>query len=268
MAARRRRRIAAIAVSGLVHLAVLAVVAMQAPTLFIPFESGGPPEPVIPVLLTPRLPPTAAAPGERPDVIRLHRRQLRAPPPELPVAPLPVPAARPAPTPAPAAPAAASRAAVLPEGPREALRATLRRSPIGCANAGAAGLSREEREACEERFGAGSKAAPFIPAPIAPEIRTYYDEVAKAKAPDGPPTPQRAPGSLGMFDGANVGMKGHGPAVGCHVALGPGGGVRRPPHGMKLGPLPCYVVPPAGSLSPDVDVVNPDTVVKHGPTPP
>jgi hypothetical protein len=164
MAARRGRRIAAIAVSALAHLGLLAVVALQAPTLFIPFEPGGPPEPVIPVLLTPRLPPSAAVPtGQRPGVIRLHRRELRAPPPELPVAPLPVPEMRPAPAPAPAAPAAAAapRAAVLPEGPREELRAALRRSPIGCANPGAAGLSRVERAACEERLGADSPGAAF-----------------------------------------------------------------------------------------------------------
>jgi hypothetical protein len=143
----------------------------------------------------------------------------------------------------------------------------LRRSPIGCANPQASGLTRDERVACEERLGSGSKAAPFIPAPLAPEIRTYYDAVAKSKEPEGPPTPQRAPGRLGMFDGINVGMKGHGPGVGCHVTLGPGGSVQRPAHGLKLGPLPCYVVPPAGSLSPDVDVVNPDSVVRHAPPP-
>jgi hypothetical protein len=265
MAAKRGRKKAAIAVSALAHLALLALVASQAPTLFVPAEPGGPPEPVIPVLLTPRLPPAATAPGERPGVVRLHRRQMRPPPSELTVAPLPVPPAPPAPTPAPAAPAAAvaPRAPVLPEGPREDLRAALRRSPIGCANPQS--LSRDERQACEERLGAGSKAAPYIPAPIAPEIRAYYDAVAKAKEPDGPPTPQRAPGRLGMFDGLNVGMKGHGPSVGCGVALGPRGGPKQPAHGVKLGPLPCYVAPPAGSLSPDVDLVNPDSVVRQPP---
>jgi hypothetical protein len=86
--------------------------------------------------------------------------------------------------------------------------------------------------------------------------------VAKAKAPDGPLTPQTARGRAGIFDDTPVGMKGHTPSIGCHVKLGPGGGVVRPAHGLKLGPLPCYVVPPAGSLSPDVDVVNPDSVVR------
>ncbi|MDB5494200.1 MAG: hypothetical protein JWP86_1537, partial [Phenylobacterium sp.] len=86
-AARRGRRIAAVALSAAVHALVLTALALHAPVLFIPTEPGGPPEPIIPLLLMPRLPPPAPAAGVQPGPIRLHRRQLRAPLPDLPVAP-------------------------------------------------------------------------------------------------------------------------------------------------------------------------------------
>jgi hypothetical protein len=184
MAAKRGRRIAAIVGSAILHLALLAIVALQAPTLFIPYEAGGPPEPVIPVLLTPRLPPAAAVrPGGPPGGIRLHRRQLRTPPPELPVAPLPVPEPPSAPAPAPAAPATAiaPRPPVLPEGPREELRAMLRRSPIGCANPGAASLSRDERAACDERLGVGSQGAAFPGLGLAGDKQKALDRAGARK---------------------------------------------------------------------------------------
>ena len=79
------------------------------------------------------------------------------------------------------------------------LRAALQHGVIGCANAGA-GLSRTEREHCDERLGQGVASAPFLPAAIGPRIRTYYDAVALAKKPDPQPVPLRAQGSLGVFD--------------------------------------------------------------------
>jgi hypothetical protein len=187
MAPRRGRRIAAIAVSALVHVVLLAIVAVQAPTLFAPAEPGGPPEPVIPVLLTPRLPPPApATPGAPPGAIRLHQRRLRPLPPELPVAPLPAPVAPAPATPPPAAAPAPLRRAPLPEGPREELSAVLRRSAIGCANPTAAGLSRAEREACEERLGTGSKAAPYLPADasLPPDKRAILQGAAARREAD------------------------------------------------------------------------------------
>jgi hypothetical protein len=161
-AARRGRRITAVAVSAAVHTLVLTALALHAPVLFIPNEPSGPPEPIIPVLLVPRLPPPAPAAGAQPGPIRLHRRQLRVPPPELPVAPLPAPE-RPAPPPAVAGPATLTPAPLLPEGPRDELRTALRRGPLGCANAQAFELSRDEREACDELLAKGGRDAPFIP---------------------------------------------------------------------------------------------------------
>jgi hypothetical protein len=188
VAPRRGRRIAAIAVSAVVHLALLALVATRVPTLVIPIEPGGPPEPVIPLLLMPRLPPAAAAaPGAQPRAIRLHRRVLRPLPPSLPVAPLPAPEAPAQPAkPAPAPAAAPPRSAPLPEGPREQLSAALRRSSIGCANPTAAGLTREERETCDARFGSGAKGAAYLPADagLSPEKRSVLQGAAARRDAD------------------------------------------------------------------------------------
>jgi len=182
-AAKRGRRIAAVAISGAVHLLVLAALALHAPTLFIPDEPGGPPEPIIPVLLMPRLPPPASAPGAAPGPIRLHRRPLRTLPPDLPVAPLPVPEQPPPPAPAQAAATPPLRPSTLPEGPRQDVQNTLRRSAIGCANPQAAGLTRAEREACEERLGRGVREVPYMPAGagMSGEARSALGKAAAAK---------------------------------------------------------------------------------------
>jgi hypothetical protein len=42
-------------------------------------------------------------------------------------------------------------------------------------------LSREEREACQERLGAGARDAPFIPPPMDPRKRQAFDETAAKK---------------------------------------------------------------------------------------
>jgi hypothetical protein len=170
----RRRMAAAIALSAGFHLALLIVLAMQAPMLRVPPEEGtGPPEPVIPVLLLPRLPPSAA---ERPQPLRLHRRpQPFAGPP--PIAPLPVPAAPPSP---PAGPGVVTiHPAPLPEGPKEDLRATLRASPIGCANLEA--LSPAERDRCNETLGKGAKTATFPGLGLSAGKQSDFDREAQHK---------------------------------------------------------------------------------------
>ena len=193
--AKRGRRLAAIAGSAAAHVVVLTILALHAPTLFIPSGPGGPPEPIIPVLLMPRLPPPTPSTGVKPGPIRLHRRQLRTPPPELPVKPLPVPEPTPAPAPPPPGPVSL-RPAPLPEGPRQDLQATLRRSAIGCANPQAAGLTREEREACEERLGRGIREIPNMPAGagMSGQARSALGKAAEAKEAsrryrDAPPPP-------------------------------------------------------------------------------
>ena len=85
-----------------------------------------------------------------------------------------------------------------------------------------------------------------MPAAIPPRIRAYYDAVAEAKKPDPPLVPLRARSAMSMFEGDPVATNGHGPAIGCKLP--------RPklPHALMLGP--CYIEPPKGSLTPEVDV--------------
>jgi len=257
---RRRDAVAAIA-SAVIHLGLLVVVARQAPMLRIPEEHDEPAEDAIRVTLLPRLPSETAA--QRPEPLKLHRPALPAPPS---VAPAPAPPGQAAQA-APPGPVAI-HPGPLPEGPKGELRAALRGGTPGCGNIKAVGLSRAERDACDERFGKGSKAAKFIPAPLDPGIRAYYDAVTKAKAPDGPLTPQTARGRAGLFDDVAVGAKGHGPGFGCHIGFGGGKVVvGRPAHGLKVGPLPCFIVPPVGSLDPDGDVKNPDQLLRNGEKP-
>lgn len=158
--ANRRRTTWAIAASLLAHAVVLTVAGLQAPTLFIPQEPAGPPEAVIPILLFPRTPP--AAPGaQAPSPIRLHQRALRVAPADLPVAPLPVPAA----PPIPVAPPPPGPVVVAPS-PAEAqqkvdVRAALQ-GLMGCRDPDAAGLTRDQRDKCRLRLAAGAKDAPFL----------------------------------------------------------------------------------------------------------
>lgn len=57
--------------------------------------------------------------------------------------------------------------APLPEGPRGDLRAALRGSGVGCANAAAVGLNRRELERCHQRWGEATRTAPvYANAPL------------------------------------------------------------------------------------------------------
>jgi hypothetical protein len=249
---RRTIRTAAIAASALAHVAVLIALVLYRPVLIIPEEPGGPPEAIIPILLLPRTPPPPAG-GAPQGEVRLHRRAQRfaaVPPPVTPLVTA-VPAqpeaeAKPAPTTAPPSPA--TLPLVSPD-----LRAALRRSAVGCANRTA--LSRAERDVCDERFGKAAGSEPYIAAAINPAKRAYYDAVADAKKPDGQPVPQRATGSLGMFDEDPRGVSGHPPGIGCRIPLGPGKKPKLPSHWLTLGP--CYIAPPQGPLSVEADITPP-----------
>ncbi|MBP6877283.1 MAG: hypothetical protein KBC34_04615 [Phenylobacterium sp.] len=176
-AARRSRLYALLGVSLLAHAGILAVLGLREPKL-----SLAPAPPVMEVQVVPyyvlptprrseaeRLPPLA----ERP--IR-PRRTLR-PDESSPVAPLVTPRA---PPPAERGPWTLEQPAPggAPAPPAD-LRQALRRGPAGCANP--ALLSREEREACEERLGAGAKDAPFLQPPMDPRKRQAFDEAAAKK---------------------------------------------------------------------------------------
>ena len=158
-AARRSRSVGIVAASMAVHALLLTLVALHAPRLPRPQTASGPPEAVIPVLIVPRVPAPTAAPGAKPTPIRLHRRPQRFADEPLPVAPLVTPTAearRPAPVEGPRAIAPSPTEDALAVNARAALRGR-----VGCANASVVGLSRAEREACEDMLAAGAKDAPF-----------------------------------------------------------------------------------------------------------
>jgi hypothetical protein len=110
----------------------------------------------------PRTPPPAAQPGAKPTPVQLHRRPQRFADDELPIKPLIAPA--PEPTVERPAPAPGPRTLTLP-GQDDALAANARkalRGRLGCANAGALGLSRAEREACEDQLATGQADFPGL----------------------------------------------------------------------------------------------------------
>jgi hypothetical protein len=156
--ASRRRTTWAVTASVLAHALVITIVALQKPMLKIPPEVGAPPPAIIPVLLLPRTPPVAGQ-KEKPQPIRLHRRPQPFVPPEVTPAPIAPPApAGPAP-PAPRAPVTVLHPAPLPQGPKGDVRQALRQGPVGCANPDAVGLTKAERDLCDEKFGKGVRTA-------------------------------------------------------------------------------------------------------------
>lgn len=203
---RRRTLPAAAVLSVVAHLGLIVALVNYAPRLVVPREPAGPPQAVIPVLIMPRAPPpVAGGPTARPTAIRLHRRAQRfAPAP--PIAPLIVPEA----PPAKAAPAPAPRAATTSPTPnpvaanaRQALRGL-----VGCANANALGLSREEREKCNDKLGAGAKEAAFPGLAIDPDKAGDLARAAARKEADyrykrAPATPATAP-SAGQLPGVGA----------------------------------------------------------------
>ena len=122
----------------------------------------------------------------------------------------------PAPAPAPTPPAASG------EDPAARARVTaLLRGSVGCSEATFVHLSQPELDRCAKWRRAQAKPGLEILAPIAANKRAWFDAtVAARNAPD------------------------HGPGLACFG---------KPPHGIKLGPLPCYIEPPKGPLSEDVD---------------
>lgn len=231
--ARRRLSSWAVAASVLAHLGVLTAVLLQHPTLTIPDEPAGPPQAIIPVLILPRTPAPAAGRGAKPAPIQLHRRALRNLAPEIPVAPLILPAAKPAPAPVQPTAAVVVREAAQPPPPPEALRASLR-ATLGC---NAAQLSRDERAACFERLGRGARDGPYLRQPLAAGKRADLDEAGAAKlaarawpelGPGRPGTPPREADYSG-----NPYMSGAGQDIVGPVNLSPS---KRAAE--KLGPLP------------------------------
>ena len=153
---------------------MLTAVALHAPVLKIPMEAAGPPEPIIPILIMPRLPPPVA--GAAPTPIRLHRRKQRFAD-DLPIAPLVAPEAPKAATAAQAGPPPGPG----PIPPRSNVQRALRMGTAGCANAGAVGLTRAEREHCDEVMGAGARTAGYLGPGLALDKQQGFDRAAAAQ---------------------------------------------------------------------------------------
>ncbi len=115
------------------------------------------------------------------------------------------------------------------------------RGALGCAEQAMARLTEAERVRCAERLARGVDPNRPFPAPIAPEKRAWFDAIVRARQQPGRP-----------------------PMLGCGISFS---GIkpvkpRKPAHSLQLGPLPCFILPPKGSLTEDVDIATPS---RHDP---
>lgn len=175
---RRTGRTAIVAASLLAHGLALALLGLTTPTLREVRRVD--PRPVSLDFWIP-------APADRnshrarrtaPSPIRPRRVASSAPASDVP--PLPVAPSRPT---GPSAAAGGVHPGPLPGQARgDALRQALRGSPVGCANKDAVGLTRREREACDDAYGKRSVETGDIAAPIDPAKRAEWDAVAARKA--------------------------------------------------------------------------------------
>jgi hypothetical protein len=223
----RRRRAGRTGLAGAaalaVHLCLLALLALRAgPVTVRQYGEEALEVALVPPIYLPRRARTTPPAPPRP-------RPAKAP--SATIAPLPM-----APTESPTGPATPAPVA---QAPSQALNgdlgAALRRR-MGCARTDQAGLTQAERQACADALGRGARTALVLGQTLPAEKRAYYDAVKAARQSEG-----------------------HGPGIGCHIRFGGGkpASVETPAHGLKLGPLPCFIVPPAGMLTPEADIPNP-----------
>lgn len=259
----------AIAASLLAHIAVLALLLTHHWDLDLPPQQPDAPwEHVINVEMARHV--STPAKDARPTRV-LGRapghdeRPLPLPPPE-PAASSPAPGAQVAPGQAQAlAPSSAGSGTALAGGGD--LGAMLRHGILGCANL--AGLSRAEREGCQDKLGAGAKHETVLSEGRDPRIQAYFDAVAKAKGRDKPWTPTRAIGAMGIGQDVPRYSNDRAGGIGCVIPFGPK--PKLPVHWLKLGP--CFIAPPKGPLTVEVDITPPDQDLSHpaarsGPQPP
>jgi|SRR5579859_1215522 len=185
---KRHRASWAVAISVAVHLAFGVVLLLQKPALLRPLaDASGPPEAIIPVLILPRTPPQSHLNGRaRPAPLRLHRRPQPFLPPDVHPAPIapPVAAATAETTPQTARGAAVNHPAPLPEGPKGDVRTALRQGPVGCANVVAVGLTRAERDHCNEVLGKGAKDTAFAGLGLSAEKEKLLEAAGARKEAD------------------------------------------------------------------------------------
>lgn len=227
---KRARTRAGIAGSVLVHLLFLCAAILSLP------RKGPPPEPhdfqvsLVPWRLTPPPLPRpvrqAAAAPRPPSATSSAQRPATAPIPSPIIAP---------PTPAPA-----------PAGDEDQGRAKLAavlRGSFGCSEASFLRLSRQEQDRCEALRRAHAAPGLELPVFVAPEKRAGFEASLAARH-----APSHPPGFVcGMLiDGLRLKIP------------------KAPPHSLKLGPAPCYVVPPKFALTEEADVEMPSKQASEG----
>jgi hypothetical protein len=202
--ARRRRTTWAIGASLIAHLAVGLFLLAQHPTLLMREGEQGPPQAIIPILLMPRTPPPVGGKVAPSQPIRLHRRPQPFVPPDVTPAPI-APPSPPATATAPPSPKTVPgfHPAPMPEGPKGEVRTALRQSAVGCANPDAVGLTRAERDLCDEHLGKGAKNTAFTGLGLSADKQRLFDAAGAKKDSDyrykyGPSTQGVPQGSRGI----------------------------------------------------------------------
>ncbi len=252
----RRRRRTALLVSLLFHLVLLSPLLLVAPRLrtaqtpapanmqlgLVPETALGiatyEAQPRRPVTNSPARPLSLAEQAPRPNLAR--SATTTATPASAPNAPPKASTASPS-SDSGAAAAAASA------GNQDAVRRALH-AALACAPSNVQNLDEDARAICRKRLIEGAAAMGDAKVDtIPPDKRAYYDAVVKAYQD---PT-------------ANS----HPPGIGCALPFGiPKGwkpSHRKPPHSLKLGPLPCYVLPPKGFLTEEADIPPADEMPKN-----
>lgn len=102
-----------------------------------------------------------------------------------------------------------------PASPQGDLRRALRGSTVGCANRDTVGLTRREREACDDSFGRRSVQTADIAAPIDPAKRAAWNalaarrEIARRRKEDPVPTGIDPTGNAGGTRTTGIGILGY-----------------------------------------------------------
>jgi hypothetical protein len=176
----RPRRVAIVAASLVGHGLVLVLLGLTArpPP---PVRMSEPDVVALDIWMPTRIPVRRSAPtGAQAMASPLSPRRARpmVPSSDAPTLSLPVPAGPTGPAPESAA---GAQPAPLPSPDRDGLRRALRGSPVGCSNRDIVGLTRREREACDDAYARGRAGDPFIEPPMDARKRAAFDAEAARK---------------------------------------------------------------------------------------